>query len=392
MVRSPTLKTLEYPVNALTPDDLSRSIADIYDCAVEPAHWTGTLTRLNARLNGAYTGFALSDPSANLPRMAAFSPWDPEMLRRLSVEFSPADVPALAAVMANDVDVGATQLGTMDEASFQATAFFQDWVAPQGLRDAYCVTFVRAPARFGLLTFTTRADRDAILPEESAFMSLLSPHVRRAVMIGDLLDEPTLSARIFRSALDHLSVPVVLTDAASRILYANERAETLLSLGAPIRRDRHGRLAPANPAMAAGLADAVARTAGDAASDLGARGIGLPVSAPGAAGAIAYVLPLNRGAALTNQSEAAAAVFVATTHATLPPKDEVVASLYGLSRAEARVFLEIGQGRSIAEAAAALGISQNTVKSQLNRVYAGAGVHRQSDLARLLLGLSQPVQ
>jgi DNA-binding CsgD family transcriptional regulator/PAS domain-containing protein len=376
------------PGKSLRPEDFSATIADIYDCALDTSRWTEMLTRLNARIDGAYAGFALSDPSATLPRMAAFSPWDPEMLRRLSTEFSPADVPALAAMMASDVDVGATQLSAMPEVAFQATAFYREWVAPQGLRDAYCVTFVRTPERFGLSTFTTRQTRAPISPQEISFGSMLSPHIRRSVMIGDMLNAEPLAARIFRTALDHLAAPVIVVDASSVILYANGAAEAMLGAGRPISRGRDGRVAPENPAIAPGLADAIARSAGDAATDLGARGIGLPLSAPGAKGAVAYVLPLGPETGSFGQGRAAAAVFIATQSSRPPPAEELVASLYDLTRAEARVLLRVGGGASTGEAAVALGVSENTVKSQLARVFAKTGTGRKAELALMLSSLS----
>jgi DNA-binding CsgD family transcriptional regulator/PAS domain-containing protein len=376
------------PVNSLKLEDFSATIADIYDCAMDTSRWTETLTRLNARFDGAYTGFALSDPGASLPRMAAFSPWDPEMLRRLSTEFSPADVPAFAAMMASDVDVGATQLSVLPEIEFQATAFYKEWVAPQGLRDAYCVTFVRTPERFGLFTFTTRQTRAPISPDEISFGSLLSPHIRRSVLISDMLNAEPLSAHVFRTALDHLAAPVVVVDASSVILYANGAAEAMLGAGRPISRDRDGRVVPENLAIAPGLTDAIARSAGDVATDLGARGIGLPLSARGEEGAVAYVLPLSQEAGSFMKGRAAAAVFIATQSSRPPPAEELLASLYDLTRAEARVLLRVGRGASTGATAAALGVSENTVKSQLARVFSKTGTGRKAELALMLSSLS----
>lgn len=59
--------------------------------------------------------------------------------------------------------------------------------------------------------------------------------------------------------------------------------------------------------------------------------------------------------------------------------------LFGLSRAEARLAQLLADGLSMDEAAEHLGVSRNTVRSQLQAVFAKTGTNRQGDLVRLLL-------
>lgn len=76
------------------------------------------------------------------------------------------------------------------------------------------------------------------------------------------------------------------------------------------------------------------------------------------------------------------------------PLDEAVPTLeerlriaYGLTEAEARVARHIGMGCVPKEAAAALGTSWNTVRSQLRKVFAKTRTTSQSELARLVARL-----
>lgn len=59
--------------------------------------------------------------------------------------------------------------------------------------------------------------------------------------------------------------------------------------------------------------------------------------------------------------------------------------LFGLSRAEARLAQLLADGLSTDEAALQLGVSRNTVRSQLQAIFAKTGTNRQGDLVRLLL-------
>lgn len=62
-----------------------------------------------------------------------------------------------------------------------------------------------------------------------------------------------------------------------------------------------------------------------------------------------------------------------------------LARLFGLSTAEALLASELARGASLEEAAVALGISRNTVRSQLQGIFLKTGVNRQSELIRALL-------
>lgn len=59
--------------------------------------------------------------------------------------------------------------------------------------------------------------------------------------------------------------------------------------------------------------------------------------------------------------------------------------LFDLSPAEARLARLLADGLSMEEAALQLGVSRNTVRSQLQAVFAKTGTNRQGDLVRLLL-------
>lgn len=58
--------------------------------------------------------------------------------------------------------------------------------------------------------------------------------------------------------------------------------------------------------------------------------------------------------------------------------------LWGLTETEARVAAAVAQGVNTKTYAAAVGVSDNTVRSQLKSIFAKTGCRRQSDLVRLL--------
>jgi DNA-binding CsgD family transcriptional regulator len=376
-------------MSRMSADVLSSIIGDIYDCTLNPAGWSGVLTRVTAAVDAAYTTISLASTSDLQGRMAAHSPWDAEKLRILNDEYGVHGIPGLSTVLFGDVDTPWATLSSMSESEFQKSPFYQNWVKPQGLRDGCITKFAHTGDRIGMLGSITRDNRDIISAEEQHFLALLSPHIRRAALIGDLLDQSRVITTLYRNTLDGLETPVVLSNTSAGVLYANARAQAMFSAQAPIR-SIDGKLHAANERASTALADALARTADDEGA-LGRRGIGIPVSAPGEPPAVAYVLPLTSGTERTAYRPATAAVFISTAAKVSPPPESTLITLFDLTPAEARVMVRIGGGLSTTAAAEALGISDNTVKTHLGRVFSKTKSERQADLMKILRDIAQPL-
>ena len=372
----------------LTAELLSSIIGDIYDCAINSSGWSATLSRITLALDAAYTTISLADTVGHRARMAAHSPWDTEQLRILSEDYGIDGIPGLKAILMSEVDTTLSTMTSMSEPEFQETRFFRNWAKPQGLRDACLVKFVHTPDRTGIMGCITYSNRDVIGDQEKKFVSLLSPHLRRAALIGDLLDQTRVEAQAYQSALNHLSIAVVLTDAMGNILYANGAAETMFANEGPIARagsKLRAQLATSQPALKAALKAA-------SASDqvLGGAGIGIPLSSPDQPAAVAYVLPLSAGTARAAFQPATAGVFVSTQISVAPPPEAVLVALYDLTPAEARVVLAMVGEKLKPEILKHLDISENTLKTHLSRIFKKTATNGQAELLKLALSLNAP--
>jgi PAS domain-containing protein len=243
----------------LSLETLSELISDIYDCAIHPEGWEQVLTKINTSLNGAYTAISMADKEYMHPTLVAHSPWDRGQLERLHRDFAATDVVGARESAFGDVDAVVSTLNLISESEFQQSRFYREWAGPQGLRDGCLVKFADTATRFGQMVVTTSANRDIITAEERRFMVLLSPHLRRAALIGDLLDNKRVETQLYRSALDRLTVAVFLVDADSKIMYANERADSLLSAQSHVL-SKAGMLTTVNAAMAEPMADTIRHT------------------------------------------------------------------------------------------------------------------------------------
>jgi DNA-binding CsgD family transcriptional regulator len=101
------------------------------------------------------------------------------------------------------------------------------------------------------------------------------------------------------------------------------------------------------------------------------------------------VVPLRTKPQGLRDRAPAAAVFVSDPDVRLESSEQHLRGLYALTVVEARLAAWLSQGKSVSEAAEAMGITVNTARAYLKRVYDKTGVRRQAELVRLLL-LSVP--
>jgi len=80
-------------------------------------------------------------------------------------------------------------------------------------------------------------------------------------------------------------------------------------------------------------------------------------------------------------------VFIVDPDARLALPVQRLVDAFGLTAAEARVALAASAGDGTPAIARGLGLSANTVKTHLRRVYAKTGVSRQAALVRLVAAL-----
>jgi DNA-binding CsgD family transcriptional regulator len=104
---------------------------------------------------------------------------------------------------------------------------------------------------------------------------------------------------------------------------------------------------------------------------------------------IVHVLPI-RGVAHDVFGNAVAMIVVTPVVPREVPTANVIQGLFDLTPAEARLAEVIASGSQPREAAASLGIAEETARTTLKRVFSKTGVGRQAELVALLNGAQVP--
>lgn len=241
-----------------------------------------------------------------------------------------------------------------------------------------------------MLSAWTARGRRALGPADTAVLAALAPHLRRAILISDLLDHERQYRSVFAAVLDGLSLPVLLVGVDGRLSWHNSAAERRLSTGEPLRLSG-GRLHPASPVAAAEFRAALARAVSVDEADIGGWGCGLPLPMSGGQGAVAYVLPFGQSERRHALGPGLAAVMLVEPGGHAPPPVEVLGAVLGLTAAEARVALALASGQGTAESARTLGISANTLRKHLSNIFDKTGLRDRAALVAAVNRFRAPI-
>ena len=190
-------------------------------------------------------------------------------------------------------------------------------------------------------------------------------------------------------AAETLPHGIVVVDDARRILWANAAARDVFSRTAAFVT-RGGSLAMRRAADSQRLrrliAEAVAN-AGDGPGQAlaGAGRIGGVLAVRDPPGSLLHVVALGWSAPDGGQPSGGATLLVLDPAAGAAPPAPLLLRCYGFTPTQARLAALLIEGRSLAEASGALGITPGTARAHLRRLFAATGTHRQAELVRVLL-------
>jgi DNA-binding CsgD family transcriptional regulator len=372
------------------PEAFSNLIGDIYDAALDPSLWERVLNKSVSFVGGAGAGLFARNTirkTANPYYDCGVSPYYKKLYFETYSRFDPLTT-TYWVLDVGDV-ISSSSVVPYDE--FIETRFYKEWARPQGFIDNVMTVLDRTPTSIaGFAVF--RHVRDGLADEAARQrMALIAPHMRRAVLIGGIIDLNSAEAANLADTLDGLSAAMVLVTETGRIVHANVSGHDMIAAG-DVLRAAEGHLFACDPQADQALREVFAAAgSGDAA--VGVKGIAVALASRGGERHVAHILPLTSGARRQTGAgyAAVAAIFVHKAALQAPSSSEMIAKLYKLTPSELRVWLAIVQAGGISETAAALGIGEATVKTHLHRLFTKTGAGSQADLVRLIAGFSNPL-
>ena len=366
-------------------EELSELIAHIYDAAIAAERWPTVLGKIAEFTGGQVAGLLSKDSVSRAGNVHYDHGTAESFLQSYRDTYWRYD--PLSPLLFYDVGEVVVATEQMTEHEFRESRFHREWLEPQGWIDCANVVLDKSATSFAILSVVRKAPHPPVDEEMLRRIHLLIPHVRRAVLIGRLVDLKTAEADTFADIFDRLSAGMFLLDQSCAIVHANRPGAALLDARAAMV-SRGGKLVihddKAARELAAGLR-VVRENAG---------ALSIPLSSRDDERYLAHLLPLTSGerrrAGLNYAAVAALFVHPAVLEAA-PAAPAVIAKTFGLTMAELRVLMAVVNIGGVAETAEALGIAETTTKTHLQRIFGKTGTSRQADLVRLVAGYSGPV-
>lgn len=188
------------------------------------------------------------------------------------------------------------------------------------------------------------------------------------------------------SVFDHLRIGAVVVDEHARIVFANRTGADLMAAGDGLTLTADGTIRAAGGEETEKLHLLVRQTVRGSRTAAGKADVVLPIARHGARRPLALVaFRFGRDGAAGSGKERLAVLLAHDPESVAGPTESDIASLLGLSVSEARLAKRLADGEPLEEAARSLGLTFESGRTYLKRIFQKTGAKRQADLVRMVL-------
>jgi PAS domain-containing protein len=245
------------PADPWSPQEISKLIGSIYDCALDPSRWELTLDELRTAFDGLTAVLHLNDLRDGrllIHRTVGMEPYALDLIAKHAPEINARLKYDLARWPSLDEPHLISR--HLPRAYIDNSPYIQECLKPNGVCDVITYFLLHTSTRLAGLALGRHERHGVFTERELGLGGLLLPHVRRAVTISNALDVNAINRGRMAQLLDGLRCAVLLTDKRGAVLYANRSAELMLRDGDLIQSAR-GVLRPTTPSAAAELRAAI---------------------------------------------------------------------------------------------------------------------------------------
>jgi DNA-binding CsgD family transcriptional regulator len=364
---------------------LSQAIGLIYDAALDSALWPAALEGIRDFVRGSAANFFWQDVSKQDAGIFHCIGIEQPYLESYFAEYAKINplYPSAAFLDAGQVFEGDD---IVPWSEMTQTRFYKEWMQPQGLTNSLAVNLEKSVTTVAALAVLRREENGPVDRDARRRMTLIVPHMIRGASIGQLIGQRALERSLLTDTLNSLSSAVFLVETDGRIVFTNQTAVRLLSNGHFVREISGGRLVFAEQDAHVIFQRALRAAAGPEQRRTDTNGTAIVLSTQGARRWLAHVLPLTSGGRRDSglKHSAVAAVFLREAALNIPSPLENLSKSYNLTASETKVLLAAVEVGGVSEIARSLGISEQTVKTHLKRIFGKTGTKRQAELTKLM--------
>ena len=354
-----------------------------FDAALDPPTWVELLARLAHCLGAVGADLHLLKDDVLLCNFMGAQP--SALLQEYAERFLDRE-PRSQALRALTPGQLITDRDVADEQTMRSHPYYADFLPRAGLGQCIAaapVNSARERAYFGLhLAPSAGPPSSALLADVQA----LQPRLSRALGAQFRMMDAALRNALNSEVLERLDCGVAVLSGAGKLMVANAAARAHFN-GAGALRLSGDRIVAAIPAQSRKVQALVQ----SALAGHGLRGGATIVHGPGQ-----QMLSVVVDAAHAEfRARSGGAVFVYVSDLCARPssgREQTVRQLFGFTPAETRVAVGIAAGQTVQSVALRLGITYQTARFTLKRVYEKLGVHKQGELVAVIHAALPPVR
>jgi DNA-binding CsgD family transcriptional regulator len=271
------------------------------------------------------------------------------------------------------------------DAEFLSSEIYHEFFKREGVYDLiYCVLFEQKGLMVGAV-FSRPSPETAFDSGDIGLMTSVLPHLGNALRNCILLADLERDKQRMAETLSKVPRAILFLERSGKVAFANHAALNTLKTKDGLELDRNGRLFASLSKDEREFKSILASVFDGDGGPIPHDGV-LPVSRPSGLRPLQLLLlPFSNEIESGVCGEKLALLVVYDPEINVGAVESVLSRMYDLTPAEAKVAVHIAKGRSPAEAAEHLAISQDTVRTHLKRIFHKTGTKRQSELITLIV-------
>jgi DNA-binding CsgD family transcriptional regulator len=363
-------------LDASTLLELDRVVSSFYEAAIGNIKWSEPLELASKALNSPVALFSVRDPAT---RRAHFSfgnfGTDPNFVQTFAETYAVLSPFVMASVVSVEGDV-VNPIELIGRAEYEKGRFFKEWSAPQGYHDFLGSILIRHAKAIYTIAFGRKADRPLYDLRDHEILRFLVPHVTRALQISERINSFALQRAELMATLDVLATPIVMVGRDRQIHQCNAAARALISQDIGLRADDNT-LQFETPVLDSEFQHHVQFLKNRA----------VELSQKFKNGMVVQILAhqIDQVQGFPDPSTDRLLVVVDWPKRKVAPIGAELKLRFGLTIAELRLLTLIVGGGSIKSSAADIGVSQNTIRTQLRSIFVKTQTNSQKSLVLVVI-------
>lgn len=363
--------------------ELSNLLGTVYDAASDPSLWATFTEKLARRTKSTSAALLVQVFGQGLYSLSNSWRLPERFVREYQEHYHSLDVWAEVVFLRKPSGYICTSQSLCPLPNLKRTEFYNDSLAHGNIEHGMFALAENSKSCLASVCLYRDKSRTEFTDSDLRILEFIAPHLQRAFKLHRQFSELKAHSPGAEVALDMVPTGIVLLGPREEIVLMNQSARLLIA-------EHDGLLATQSGLQAEQTIESAAltRTIRQAARTSNGKGFS-------AGGAVLVSRrtrpPLEIQVSPVRSSDtslfqkAAVIVFVKDPQNQQRAVGKTLHALYQLSPAESRVALLLSDGRAPREIADTVGVTENTVRSQMKSIFSKTGVRRQGELIRLLL-------